>query len=173
VRAGDRDDCGSTVADRVNRPTKGLIMSAFAHTNSAGKGLVVLAFPLMLALWLAPSALADPPTETRDVTADDGSTFSVTYKLPPKAEGIASSFKIVPDGDAQSEPADGYKRFVYHEALITRETDTGTETVLQYGNAADTVGRNHPLVTISYQGVDNTKDTIYRTGFYLPAKPTK
>jgi hypothetical protein len=142
-------------------------MSAFAPR----KRLVVLAFPLLAGLCLAPSALADPPTETRDVTADDGSTFSVSYKLPPKAEGITSSFKIVP-GSATG-PAEESDRFVYHEVLITRKTETGSEIVLQQGHAADSVGRNHPLVTISYQGVEHPEDTITRTGFYLPAKPTK
>ena len=163
------------VADQVNRPSKGLLMSAFARTNSAGKGLV-LAFPLMAGLCLAPSALADPPTETRDVTVlgsdgepDPKDTFSVTYHYSPKAEGITSSFKIVPGSATGS--AVGADRFVYHEVLITR---TGqTDPVLQYGNAEDTVGRNHPLVTITYQGVDNELDTIYRTGFFLPAKPAK
>jgi hypothetical protein len=129
-------------------------------------------------LWLAPSALADPPVETREVTTlrPDGTTdpdtkFSVTYKLPPKAEGITSSFKIVPNTATGS--AVGAERFVYHETLITRNCPTNCETVLQYGNAADTVGRNHPLVTISYRGIEHPEDTIIRTGFYLPAKPTK
>ena len=142
-------------------------MSAFAPR----KRLAVLTFPLMVGLWLAPSALADPPVQTRDVTADDGSTFSVSYKLPPKAEGITSSFKIVPNTATGS--AVGAERFVYHETLITRNCPTNCETVLQYGNAADTVGRNHPLVTISYRGIEHPEDTIIRTGFYLPAKPTK
>jgi len=142
-------------------------MSLFACIGSPQKRLVILALPLTAGLWLAPTAFADSPDQVRDVTADDGSTFSVTYKNPPKAEGIPSSFKIVPD--SATGPAEGSSRFVYNEVLITRNG----ETVLEQGNAANNIGRKHPLVTISYQGVVNTDDTISRTGFYVPAKPPK
>jgi hypothetical protein len=105
------------------------------------------------------------------VTAKDENgnttTFSVTYHNPQHAEGIASSFKIVPNNETTG-PAAEASRFVYHEVLITNSSGV----VLQQGNAEDSVGRRHPLVTISYQGVTNPDDTINRTGFYLPAKPT-
>jgi hypothetical protein len=144
------------------------MMTAFTHATSPRKRLVVLALPALAgSLWLSPSALAAPPDQQRDVTADDGSTFSVTYHNPPKAEGIASSFQIAPD--SATGPAEGASRFVYHEVLITNSNGV----VLQQGDAANSVGRNHPLVTISYQGVQNPDDTINRTGFYLPAKPGK
>ena len=139
-------------------------MTRFARTSSPQKRLVILAFPMMAGLWLAPTALADSPDQTRDVTAKDENgkttTFSVTYKNPPKAEGIPSSFKIVPS-DETTGPAAEASRFVYNEVLITRNG----ETVLEQGDAANNIGRKHPLVTISYQGVVNPDDTINRTGF--------
>jgi hypothetical protein len=137
--------------------------------------LAVLGLPMIAGFVLAPTALADPPDqanapeETRHVTVvgDASTTFDVTYHNPDNAEGIASSFKIDPATATGS--AQGASRFVYTEVLITNSSGT----VLQQGNASGSVGRHHPLVTITYQGVDHPEDTIYRTGFYLPATPSK
>lgn len=146
-------------------------MSTFGRMNTRNQ-LVIVALPLIAGLWLAPSALADPPNQQRDVTAvdenGDTTTFSVTYHNPPNAEGIASSFTVVPN-DETTGPATDAGRFVYHEVLITNPNGV----VHHYGDAENSVGRNHPLVTISYQGVEHPEDTINRTGFYVPARPPK